>query len=389
MMSRFLNSGRYKQKGYTLIELLLVIIVISLIASLGVKIYRDKAESDRINIASLNIQHILEAGMSYNVAHNGMWPLINWQSSSAGCPSAPQDTDFVKNYLPNESNQSNYGSSLCWDGDDATAGAQKSKRFWVALQVGSDENSVHLAQRIAARLPNAIITNDPSVESSAPGSGVSNNCNSGQPCYVKAEVTVPSASNVVPPDSDRIVAVGLCDPSKGQNSIKGSGANATCQRTTLQDQFPSQAGGTTYANDDSLSEYHIEFDCKSTEKGKIYVTPNFLRVDRDSKSSSGPFYDLTIDSAVCYNRSHNGKQTCTLDLNAESGGEANGKGQNPPTPVGCKQAYVPLGICSCNDNPSKTCGDTPGAIGATYIAVCSPLINQTQNFSGSLKNQTW
>ena len=153
--------NRRKQDGYTLIELLLVVTVIALIAALGVKTYRDKAASDRINIASLNIQHVLEAGMSYNVANQGLWPKNNWNPCN---PSASaQDKDFVNTYLPNESNQSNFGSPLCWNGDDPGGDpklAQQGKRFWVALNVGSDATAATTAQRIAARLPNAIITNE-------------------------------------------------------------------------------------------------------------------------------------------------------------------------------------------------------------------------------------
>jgi prepilin-type N-terminal cleavage/methylation domain-containing protein len=277
-MAAYRINNKCTQKGYTLIELLLVVTVLAFIAAMGVKTYRDKAIADRANIAALNIQHVLEAGISYNIAENGLWPKKNWSNST--CTTTPDDDIFVKNYLPNNSNQSNLGVPLCWSGDDPTLGEQKAKRFWVALSVGSSSDStiVALAQRIAARLPNAIITNNPD---EAPLTATpTNTCTSGS-CFVKAEVAIPSGGGIA--GNSLVVGVGYCDsdvPASGRvyGTQPGSGTNISCRRTKISEQFP----GVGFANPsaDSLSQYEIDFQCRPGEFPKVYVTPNFVRMDR-------------------------------------------------------------------------------------------------------------
>lgn len=380
-MPVLITKNRHHQNGYTLIELLLVVTVIALIAALGVKMYRDKAESDRINIASLNIQHVLESGLSYNVANSGMWPKNNWP-----CSASPQDTDFVKNYLPNESNQSNFGTPLCWSGDDTTYGAQLAKRFWVALNVGADDSAANVAQRIAARLPNAIITNDPSVESS---SNPTNTCASGQPCYVKAVVAIPSASSSTL--KNYLAGAGYCDPSitdkqiiSGQTNTIGvdqPGTGAVCRRTMLTDQFGGIAAG--FPSDLSLSQYEIEFQCKANEIGALYVTPNFTQIDRFQPPNPTTLPDPMIRVSVapyntavgegCATPTADGSVKCRVSLKA-TWGPGNG---GPPADVGCTSEYQTAKICQCKATTTASyqgsCVTSAGlgGIGASYVAMCS------------------
>lgn len=374
-MSVFRIKNKYKQNGYTLIELLLVVTVIAVIAALAVKTYRDKSESDRINIAALNIQHVLESGMSYDVA-KGYWPKQNW---GVPCPtgSGIQDQDFVKYYLPNESNQGNFGTPLCWSGDDPNTPTvpQKAPRFWVAMQVPG-ANPSNTALRIAARLPNAIITSTPTVEPSTP----TNTCATGSLCYVKAAVSVPSATPI--PQKSYVSAVGQCDPSKGQVGETGSVADAICKKTNLSTQFP---GITKYQNDDSLSEYEIDFTCKTNEVGSVYVTPSFLKTDRDTKyTTSSPFYDLTVSSVNCQVQGN--AQQCFVTFGAATGAEAG----TPADAVGCQQKYIDAGlnICTCySTTNTHTCGNEPGAIGGSYIAVCSA--KTSQNLADDSSHKIW
>lgn len=373
-------KNRHHQNGYTLIELLLVVTVIALIAALGVKMYRDKAESDRINIAALNIQHVLESGLSYNVTNSGLWPKDN-----SSCSASPADSEFVKNYLPNESNQSNFGSPLCWSGDDATFGPQLAKRFWVALNVGSDDAAANIAKRIASRLPNAIITSDPTTESSG---NPTNNCDTGKACYVKAVVAIPSASSA---NKNYLAGAGYCDPSITATQVmqgKTIGANqagtgAVCRRTMLTDQFGSKAAG--FPNDLSLSQYEIEFQCKPNEAGSLYVTPNFTEMDRFQPSQPNKLVDPLIQLSVapynsgegCNDPDVSGNVTCRVSIKATFG-PGNG---SSPADVGCTTDYQKQKICQCQPSQTTTpyqgvcvaATDNPkglGGIGASYIAMC-------------------
>jgi prepilin-type N-terminal cleavage/methylation domain-containing protein len=375
MMIGLHHNYKRKQNGYTLIELLLVVIVIAVLAALAVKTYRDKAASDRINIAALNIQHVLEAGMSYNVANAGLWPVINWSASGCASGDSVDDKNFVKNYLPNESNQSNFGTALCWSGDDPNdpTKAQKGKRFWVAMNVGSDTDAANTAARIAARLPNAIITNDPSQESTTTPN---NSCASGQPCYVKAVVTVPSAS--VENNHMYVAGVGNCDPALDHTIQQpGSGVGVSCQRTTLGEQYQSQFPGDT---DDSLSQYVISFECNPGEIPNLYATPNFLLMDRDSRSQNfiaEPLYTLSgvpqdnaTYSKICDDTTPaSGVVSCTLSVQASYNGQ-NGGPANMDI-VGCTTKTNGK-VCQCQMTVAGGCPNLPGAVGASYIAVCNP-----------------
>lgn len=415
-MTLFHAKNRRKQNGYTLIELLLVVTVIAVIAALGVKTYRDKAESDRINIAALNIQHVLESAMSYNVANSGKWPENNWNPCSAGA--AVQDQNFLKDYLPNESNQSNFGSPLCWSGDDPNdpSKPQKGPRFWVALNVGSDDTAIKTAQRIAARLPNAIIAPDPSVEQST----TQNSCTAGAACYVKAVVSVPSASTTAAQLT--LAGAGNCDPSissQGGDAAQqpGSGTGVFCKRTTLYDQF-SGTSATVSGGDaslDSLWQYEIDFQCKPTETPNVYVTPNFVRMDRFSGQVKGktvyttpdpmyelsgapqlnPYADATHPTPPYYvdYRTYcpaipnpDGTVQCKVTMVATYNYENN----TPLVAVGCTSHMQDEHICTCmtvGSDGSGGCADRPGTVGASYIAVCNPA--QTGLAAGSPNKNYW
>lgn len=137
-----------RQKGFTLIEMMLVI---------AVMVYHRRAETARIDKVSVEIQHILEAAFAYDVDQQ-KWPDSQDQDN---CSATSPDTtkDFVKDYIPNQDYQSSYGSYFCWSkvGDDDDA-----RLFWVALKVPN--NNTALANRIATRLPNAVVTPDLSQE---------------------------------------------------------------------------------------------------------------------------------------------------------------------------------------------------------------------------------
>jgi prepilin-type N-terminal cleavage/methylation domain-containing protein len=371
-----------RRNGYTLIELLLVVTILALIAAVGVKAYRDKAQSDRVNIAALNIQHVLESGMAYNVANKGLWPKSNWTNK---CVSSQTD-DFVQNYLPNEATQSNFGTPLCWSGD-AKPGDQSAKRFWAAIKIpGNDPTTVsNTAKRIAARLPNAVITNDPSIESS--GTAPSNTCGAGD-CYIKAAVSVPSASSTALLKT-YVAGMGYCNgdsidsPSLYAHGVQQPGwsTDVYCIRRTLGQQFPTKAGA--YANDDSLGQYEIHFTCKPGETGSVYATPNDLQVERYKNTQTSPLYQLIMANNARQDSSGNtipdcditsdGQAMCVVTIRATFGAESSGVA----TDVGCTDNYQKLLICNCPEayGQGNSCqgskNDEPGFVGASYIAVCS------------------
>ncbi len=371
---------RRKQKGYTLIELLLVVTVIAFIAALGVKTYREKAALGPNQYCRTEYPTCFRIRQCLTTSPNQ-----DFGRKKIGIPARPQySQDFVLNYLPNESNQSNFGTALCWNGDDPNdpKKTQQGKRFWVALDIGSDATAVKSAQRIAARLPNAIITNTPDTECSADQNNNCNTCDGSTECYVKAAVSIPS---VVSQNNAYVAGAGYCDPTKStSDSQGGSGTGVSCQRMTIKDQFPNNS--ITNPAAPSIFQYLISFQCKPGEIPQIYATPGFVTMDRypgGDKSNTyivEPMYSLSVVPAqdpdatdLCINTSptpSNGVVSCKLTLHGAYDAQ-NGEGIDD---VGCTDSMQTDGICKCpyQSTNVKHCPNNLGSIGASYIAICNP-----------------
>lgn len=220
---------KHKENGFTLIELLLVIAIISVIATLGIATYRRYFMSQRAEKAAIEMQTILEAAMAYNVDHsadvgaNDAWPAANIpDSATSRCQTAvTNDDSFVKNYLPHSSQgqgRDTFGGYYCWSAvsSDAQSFAQASaSRFWVAIKIPASLYT--LAPQIAARLPNGIITSDPSIEDSG-----AKFC-SGDSCFVKSEIVQPGQASSNKVSGNTILATGVCrtDTTSIKNDAEG------------------------------------------------------------------------------------------------------------------------------------------------------------------------
>lgn len=86
----------HHQKGFTLVEILLVMVIIASLIVAGTTYVTQKAESLRVDRTALQMQYILNAGLAYYVA-NGTWPGTNTifynTSTTSSSPLQP-------NYLP-------------------------------------------------------------------------------------------------------------------------------------------------------------------------------------------------------------------------------------------------------------------------------------------------
>ncbi|OGT47093.1 MAG: hypothetical protein A3F17_02125 [Gammaproteobacteria bacterium RIFCSPHIGHO2_12_FULL_41_15] len=150
------------QKGFTLIEMMLVIAIAAVLASVGIMAYRHQSAQTRANKISLEMEHVLEAAMAYYDV-NHAWP-------------EKGDSGFEQNYLPNGINLSSIGEKF----EYGSLGDKKT-RFYAALELPNE-----LAARVRAQLANAtyVKTPDDPSESNACSQEESN-------CYVHAEVPVP------------------------------------------------------------------------------------------------------------------------------------------------------------------------------------------------------
>lgn len=165
---------RQVAKGFTLIEMLLVMVIIGMIVVMGLGYYQQKTLEMRIDRTAGQIQQILNAGLSYYVS-NGHWP------ASLECLQgieANGSTNCTQQYLP-----TNLISP--W-GETFTVTSTKSN-FYVSTPINADTptNAAAQANTLSGRLALSYTAND---DTATPP--LAETC-TGSTCYVVATVNVP------------------------------------------------------------------------------------------------------------------------------------------------------------------------------------------------------
>jgi prepilin-type N-terminal cleavage/methylation domain-containing protein len=153
-----------KSLGFTLIELLFVIAIIGVLASMGVSLMQKKTEEFKVKKAALQIQYILEAGLSF-YTDNQRWPsnaytippddsnLPNIDDCSNPSPHHKALINFCQYYLGTAIQKDPWGiSPYSWwtKGIKGTAD-YSTGRFSVIVKTPD----VSTAQRVGALLPYA------------------------------------------------------------------------------------------------------------------------------------------------------------------------------------------------------------------------------------------
>lgn len=313
--------------GFTLVEMMLVIAVIAIIAAFSLKTYQKSFETRRVDKTALEMQHILEAALAYNV-DNSAWPDARSDPNCFSTKPTPGDSEFVKNYIPNQDAQSTFGGYFCWSKTGESGNNNGERLFWVAMKVPG--NNVPLAKRIAAQLPNAVVTSDLIQAKAKP-------CNASS-CYVRAEVVQPGATSNGQGGGVQIAALGNCP---GTNTASNSNADSsTC--IALQND-PSDPG----------SKYSITFNkCPAKSNLRMTLAPNFIQYPKDG----WPGYTVkNIDAERT-------KEACTLFTD--------GSGNQKESCNIIVHASFCTGAGSCTSYPDiKLHG---GSAGASYMVACVP-----------------
>ncbi|OGT52713.1 MAG: hypothetical protein A3F17_03370 [Gammaproteobacteria bacterium RIFCSPHIGHO2_12_FULL_41_15] len=296
-------------RGYTLIELLLVITIISIMTSFAISTYRYHQQQHHIEKIALEMQNVAEASLNFQI-DQGHWPKAYQDFPTCAVNAPPREdsayAEFLA-YLPNESVQSSLGNYYCW----SSAGAKESL-FFVALQM--PKNNVTFAKRIAALLPNAIATATP--EKQEP-----NSCTTDSDCYVRLEVTGSST----PASHPFLAGYGQCIPQKTE---LGSDHAVQCQYI-----------GLIGNKEPKTVKYMVTFMCPENSNGDLQSSVNFL----DVGTASGDPYVLK-----------------TLELNSQ----CIAKGE--------KQMECTLLIDAARAMGWSVASGAQGHIGASYTAYCSP-----------------
>lgn len=161
-----------KLKGFTLIEILLVLVIVGIILVAGANYVQQRALQMRMDRTSMQMQQILNAGLSYYVA-NGQWP--------ADLPTL-QGT-----YLP----PSTVALNNPWGQTYSIASSTTSPQLlyvYTSINVVSSKGAYAAANSIAGTLPLAYTSND---SAGTPPSAGSPCTTSDTTCYVVAAVNIP------------------------------------------------------------------------------------------------------------------------------------------------------------------------------------------------------
>ena len=157
---------RHKLSGFTLIEMLLVLVIISTIIVLGVGYLQQRVVAEKIDRTGLHMQQILNAGLAYYVT-NGSWP---------------PDLDTLRGtYLPPLTVNFTNG----WGQPFAVVSTNTNFYVYTAVIADTPATASAQAQILAGKVPLSYVTED---ISNTPPAQV--NC-TGTTCYTVASVNLP------------------------------------------------------------------------------------------------------------------------------------------------------------------------------------------------------
>lgn len=172
-------------RGFTLIEMLLVMVIISVIIYAGIGYVQRRTEQMRIDKMSLQMQQILNAGMAYYVDH-GTWPtkMADLQGSYLPAVPVPFNNPWLQPYQLSVStlNVNNPGFPA----------TTSQPMFSVYAQITSTAAGIAYlqAQQVVGALPLAYTSSKTGTSTNPPDPN-SPCASTAKSCYVVSSVTVP------------------------------------------------------------------------------------------------------------------------------------------------------------------------------------------------------
>lgn len=136
-----------RTNGFTLIEMMLVMVVVGLLLMMSIRFLQQQALSTRIDRTSTQMQQIVNAGMAYYVA-NGFWPAKLADLQGPYLPSQNLMSPWGHDYL--------VGSQSIKTGNPPTASTPPLFYAWTTIAAG--EQTASIAATIAGNLPMAYTT---------------------------------------------------------------------------------------------------------------------------------------------------------------------------------------------------------------------------------------
>lgn len=187
-----MTANKHHSKGFTLIEMLLVLVIMSGVIYIGAGYLQQRTLSLRIDRTSSQMQQILNAGMSYYINNDGNWP---------GSLDELQSKGYLPTSMPSP-----------WGGSYTVYTNSNNSNFYVSVAMPTTTlTSVSIAKTIAGTLPLAFTDQSGSVTTSTTP------CSTGAVCYVIASVNIPGQSlgNAQQVNFAGLYHSGACVPAPG------------------------------------------------------------------------------------------------------------------------------------------------------------------------------
>lgn len=151
-------TKRLAQYGFTLIELVLVMVIVSAIILMATSYMVQKGENLRVDKTALQMQMILNAAMAYYVA-NGAWPGASDTTLCTNCIWGPAADPLQPSYLAGFSTNP-WGQPYVYRHNTADWEGIPANTFVVTTLIpGSATTGRNLADVIGGKLPVAIVAN--------------------------------------------------------------------------------------------------------------------------------------------------------------------------------------------------------------------------------------
>jgi len=153
-----------KERGFTLLELMLVIALIAAISLVGLSVYRQQLLNFQIDKTALQLQQWLQAGQAY-YQDCGFWPDPNQRGMAQllgqeiTCNGNDKKLKVPVQYMPPGSDKNGpFGNSYFIDPTWSPADPTRGKLFPIQTRILSAmADNVSLAKRVGARLPLAVV----------------------------------------------------------------------------------------------------------------------------------------------------------------------------------------------------------------------------------------
>ncbi len=234
-----------KLSGYTLIELLLVLAVLTLLTTVSVKWYRQHWWERHVENMAMEMTNQLSAALNYQTEHE-RWPSSH-QDLATCWQAAPPLDDFVQFYSPLHQQRNLLGQHYCYGHLSSST-----TLFWVGLHLSETQAST-VGSRLKTYLPNAFLTSDPRDPEHPP-------CDTAQ-CFLVSEVTGQASQR---PSGTQVVGLGICKPQgavdpTSEHSCEWLGTEGAEPKTAL---------------------YRIHFQCPTLMEKKVMATINYLDVGK-------------------------------------------------------------------------------------------------------------